>query len=777
MHKLYTYLSCIFFLFVTFVHANTALDGKPVKQIDLIITSDNEEAATAEEQTILKSLKTQVGTPFSQATFDQDLKNLSKRFDQVHPTFYEKQDEVIIKIILQPKPVIEKITIEGNEYFSSSKLLKELGISSGTILDRQEFNTALNKIKDLYLKKGFFESEVSYRVDQSEAKADIIIKIHEGKAALVNDIVFHGVTAAEQKAIVPLLYTKKYNKFVSWMTGMGYLRNEALEQDEMIVLHYLQNQGYADAKLDTKVTENPKQRMVDIIFTIQRGPLYHFGQATFEGNHLFTNEEIQRHIHIDSKMPYSSDKIRETIQSIKDYYGRNGYIDTSVYESVQLKESEPVYDVHFTIDENEQYRIGLIKVFGNSQTKTNVILRESLLVPGEVFDARKLRATQDRLQNMGYFKNVNVYAVRNSEDSTLGNNYRDVYIEVEETYTGSANISLGMSSVNDVTGGLEITEKNFNIKGLFTIFSKGPSELRGGGEYFHIAANFGAKQQNYLISWMDPYFRDSLWRLGVEGSITSSKLISKDYKTKTYGGSLFTSYPITSFWTYSMKYRVRDSHTKVSADAGEKARKEAESNGVISAFSASLGFDSTDNAYKAHRGLRSAVEGEFVGLGGDFTFFKFGLVNTLYLPLWKNGTMRYRANLMFIEPVGHTDKNEVPLSERYFMGGELVRGYKPYILGPRFSREKDPTGGISSAFFSMEYNHEFHKLLDGFLFFDAGSISMHHFAIRKLNTSVGAGLRLQISNRLPMMVGYGYPINPSHHNDEQRVFFSMVGLF
>lgn len=69
-----------------------------------------------------------------------------------------------------------------------------------------------------------------------------------------------------------------------------------------------------------------------------------------------------------------------------------------------------------------------------------MILRESLLVPGETFDSVKLKATQERLRNIGYFKNVNVYAVRAEDDQILGENYRDIYIEVEEAPTGHASL-------------------------------------------------------------------------------------------------------------------------------------------------------------------------------------------------------------------------------------------------------------------------------------------------------------------------------------------------
>ena len=114
-------------------------------------------------------------------------------------------------------------------------------------------------------------------------------------------------------------------------------------------------------------------------------------------------------------------------------------------------------------------------------TNNNVILRESLLVPGEVFDARKLKATQQRLEAVGYFKSVNVYAVRAADDENLPANYRDVYIEVEEQSTGNISLFSGFSSSDDINGGIDLSERNFNIAGVPKAFTGHLSALRGGG--------------------------------------------------------------------------------------------------------------------------------------------------------------------------------------------------------------------------------------------------------------------------------------------------------
>ncbi len=107
----------------------------------------------------------------------------------------------------------------------------------------------------------------------------------------------------------------------------------------------------------------------------------------------------------------------------------------------------------FNIEEGQQYRVGLIKVIGNCSTETWIILHETLLIPGEIFNIDKLELTEERLMNIGYFKNVNVYAVKSGGPDSLGANYRDVQIEVEETTTGRIGAFLGYSTVESLFAG------------------------------------------------------------------------------------------------------------------------------------------------------------------------------------------------------------------------------------------------------------------------------------------------------------------------------------
>lgn len=729
---------------------------------------------------VLEKLKTKVGDPFSQSIFDTDLKALSSEYDRVEPQIEVQGGEVLVTIKVWLRPIIRNIVWQGNTHIKSSTLRKELGVKLNRTFNRVEFNKKFNKVKEYYVKKGYFESQLSYTIEQVPGTNEIDIKIDvvEGRAGIIDDIVFSGFTDKQKSQILAMIYTKQYNFFTSWLTGSGVFHEEAIEQDRLRIVELLQNEGYADAKVDLQITNAEKEGRIVITITADLGAIYHYGQVSFNGNTLFTDQEIEKAFLIHPDDVYSPEKNRNTVESIKHLYGRKGYIDTNVQYETELVDDKPLYNVHFDIEEGTSYKIGLIRVFGNEQTKVHVILRESLLTPGETFDSVKLKATQQRLQNMGYFKNVNVYAVRTQDDQILGENYRDVYIEVEEAPTGHASLFFGLSSGDGVFGGLDITETNFNYKGFKRLPKDGPSAMRGGGEYAHAKVQLGSKQRTYLVSWMDPYFRDTHWRIGFEAFVNQSQLEAKKYAIDSVGGSIFASYPLSAYWTVGTKYRAKHAKIDVAHGVSHQEKEAGKGTGNISATSVSLNYDSTDHIQKPHNGLRTYLEAEFAGLGGNFSFLKYSYVNSFYQQLWPRGIMKYRWEARFIQPIWWTAAaKDIPLSERFFLGGEnTVRGFKPFDLGPHY-HNGDPKGGISTSVISLEYLHEIFPILDAFTFIDAGSISTNKFSLPHFQLSYGFGIRVEVMNRMPITIGYGLPVNARHRGQIQRFYFSMGGQF
>jgi outer membrane protein insertion porin family len=618
-------------------------------------------------------------------------------------------------------------------------------------------------------------------MDPIANEVDLIVKVQEGRSGKIQNIIFHGLSSQEEDDILELMVTKSWNFFLSWFTSDGIYKEEMMQHDQNQIINYLQNRGYADAKVSIEIKESESNR-IEIHINAEKGEIYTFGKLTCEGFNIFTEEEIKACFCLQENARYSPEKIRDTVTAIMDLYGCQGYIDAIVNYEPILQNDCPKYDIHFTIEEGEQYRVGLVKIFGNCRTQNCVILHESLLIPGEIFNTLKLKRTEERLRNIGYFKAVNVYAVRSDDSDSLGCNYRDVYIELEEISTGNISAFFGVSSVENVFGGFNISEKNFNIMGIPRITKDGFQVLRGGGEYAHFNCTIGAKSRNYGISWAKPFFMDTPWVVGFDIEKANIRYISKDYVIDAWGFMLHAKYPLNTYTRFAWHYRLRD--TDVQTRHGVEQRspqlfEESRNDGLISATGVSLTYDSTDCPGKPSYGFRSRIEAEYAGVGGDHFFIGVGYLNTWYIPVTENTVFKTRADVKFLMPIFGTTYDTMPIDERLFLGGDNgVRGYRPFALGPKFDGTDDPRGGLSSNLFSMEYVYRYSPKWEGFVFFDAGHLSKHEWSFFNFRTSAGFGLRCCFfANSPPFTVGFGFPINPRSRSDVRRFFFSMGGNF
>ncbi|MCH9609593.1 MAG: Outer membrane protein assembly factor BamA [Chlamydiales bacterium] len=733
-------------------------------------------------------MHTKAGNFFSQIEFDNDLKMLADEYERVDSTMTVSGNQLCITLHIWLKPAIREICFSGNQRVKTKKLLKELELEKGSPYEREEFIKAFNKLKRLYIKKGYFESELDFETVPVEGcnEVDIYIHVDEGRAGKINQIEFCGLTKCDEDDILDLMVTKKYNFLLSWYLGNGCYNPEMIEHDRLQIINFFQNQGYADAVVNICLEESKKENRISVVISVDKGDKYWIGNMGMSGNCVFTNQQIWSKFNFGRDSSYSPEKIRQTIKAVNELYGACGYIDASVDVQLSLRDNENVYDLLLLIDEGEQYHVGMIKVFGNQCTKTSLILHESILCPGEVFNTKKLKGTETRLTNTGYFESVNVYAVKSQFEDPCGEQlYRDVYIEVQETDTGNVGLFFGFSSLEQLFGGVEVSEQNFNIGGLTRVLEKGPGALRGAGEYAHFKVNVGDRQTSYLAQWTKPYFLDTPWIIGVDLEKNDNRVLSRAYEVKTWGGSVHATYICNEYLKYNLYYRAIRTRTSVGSDPTQLLETEGDRSGFISATGLNFLYDSTDHPRKPTDGFRSRFLYEIAGLGGNYQFMKFSYLNSYYYPITKKGVLKFRAELQFIHTYGDTQEQDLPLSERLFLGGETtVRGYKPFVIGPLFGN-REPRGGVSSLLFTEEYQHNLLKYpcLDLFGFVDGGMVSLSEFTISKYAASVGLGVRFEVMRNVPLMMGYGWPIHPIVKvggvdvDNSQRFFFSMGGNF
>ncbi|MGZ3633824.1 MAG: outer membrane protein assembly factor BamA [Parachlamydiaceae bacterium] len=793
INRLRKILLFVFFLAFTTLHAAAPqYENQTIEKLEIIMDGPANQASGEFSISGVKSrITTREGAFFSQTEFDNDLKILARDYDQVEPRLQSINGKMHIVLKVRAKPQIRSIVWIGNTNIDTADLRKELGIKPLSTFDRLAFNKAFHKIKAYYVKNGFFEAQLSYDVqfDCDTNEVDIVVYVEEGRAGHIKKLIFCGFTSDEESDLTEMIATKEYNLFFSWYTGEGTYHEEAIQQDQFIILNYLQNKGYADARVELEITEACRN-MINIHIHANRGELYTVREIEFTGNTLFSDEQVRREFTFDVGSAYSPEAIRETIGKISDLYGRRGYIDASVDFDPSLDIDTRAYSIHMIIEEGKQYRVGMIKVFGNTTTQTSIILHESLLIPGEIFNIERLKLTEQKLINVGYFETVNVYAVKSDGPLGLGECYRDVHIEVKETSTGHFGAFIGYSTQESFFGGLNITERNFNYRGLASAWRDGFSSLRGGGEYAHATVQIGLKSRKYIASWAKPFFMDTPWTVGFDIERNSNRYISDDYEINSTAFILHATYKINSFVHLGWHYRITNSDVHVeehddSSSEEEELEKDSRIGGLISATGVTLTYDSTDHPVTPRSGFKSRGELEYAGIGGDHRFVSAAYLNSYFYPIDKKSVFKFRADLRFIIPCGEeAGVGSIPINERLFLGGDaFVRGYRSYRIGPVYKtkngkKSDDPRGGISEQYYSIEITRRLHSKVEAFAFCDGGYLSTRQLKMGYPYWSMGIGARLKLIESIPSLTfGYGIPLNAKNNSQEKRFFISVGGQF
>jgi len=787
MSFLTRYTLLVFFLFSTSLQLfseekDTSYETMRINKIEVSFGKAEDKE---QEEAVIARMKTRVGNYFSQNDFDEDLKVLSQEYDRVEPALEVEDDKLNIHLNLRPKPVIHSFIFVGNKGVTADKLKKELGIGTGSVFDRAQFNKAFHKLKNYYIKQGFFEAELDYKIRHNkDGKVDIEINVNEGRSGVIKKIEFKGVSKKEREEIQELIYTKEYSLFTSWMTNEGTLREDVLRQDELQVLNFLHNKGYADAKVKAVVEKAKEKDRIKVVFICKKGEKYFINNVAFSGNKLFSKDDVIRILALKPGDVYSPEAVRKATQALTDAYGRKGYIDALITADPKLVSGKKEYNIDFTIEEGNRFRVGLIKVFGNTRTDASVILHETLLVPGEIFDTEFLNKTEERLKNIGYFENVNVYAVRSKQEATEGHvNFRDVHIDVEEkASTGSFRAGASYSRDEGIVGSIGLAENNFKLRGLPFLFTRGMRAIRGGGEYIGAEVRVGSKQLSYNFGWSKPYFLDTPWTVGLDLQKMRNSYASQDYTVKAYSGEVFGRYPINAFLNLGVNYRLRHSFIdlKLHHVRDKKLKREVRNGGLISSVGTQAYYNSTNHPSLPRQGLKSQVSADYAGLGGDHKFFRFGYLNTLFVEAYSKGLFIFKGNAQFIKTLGHTHPDHIPLDERLYTGGEhTVRGYHFNRVGPKFlDKQRTVRGGMSEILLSAEYDQYLFKKLDAFVFFDAGNVYFKEFKVGGLKGSFGFGMRLKVfEGAPPVTLGWGFPIRPEHKRDVKHFFISFGTSF
>ncbi len=425
--------------------------------------------------------------------------------DQDDPKQWKVMYIVERRALLAAAPAITGL----NGAVRERKAIDVLKMPSNAPVDDTLAAAAAARLRDELVDNGYTEAKVTYDLEETEVPgyATLTFKVEPGVERDIRDYVFEGNTVYDHDTLAGQFGWRPFWNPVGWFADDLFSTGK-MDDARAVVNNYYIDRGYLDA-----VVEFPEVRPIagkdegvcDLVFKVTEGPLYTIGDITVEGATLYPAENIRgaaQQVLRERGNVATSETLSAIQEAMEDYYGSRGYVDT--YANVRRRgraDGAAVIDLHVTMSEGELATIGRIEIRGNTITKDKVLRREVVIQPGEAYDARLVRRSVARLQNLNYFLPKAEGGVTSYTVKTETPGVRDLVFNVRERETGKFGFGLGFSSVDSVFVFASAEQNNFDLWN--------PSNgFRGGGQRARVGVEYGSRRQTAELSWTEPWLFD-----------------------------------------------------------------------------------------------------------------------------------------------------------------------------------------------------------------------------------------------------------------------------
>lgn len=709
-----------------------------------------------ENDAILAAVQTREGDLVSPAKLREDLKAVYKLgyFTDVKIDVSDTPEGQVVTFLVQEKPAIKEIYIEGNRKIKDKKIMEVLDIKKYSIASDAAIRENVEKVEELYREKGYYEASIKYRLEPiTKEEVNLVLEIEEGPKLYIKEISFEGNRAFKDKQLRKVMETKE-KSLLTFITGAGILKSETLERDVEKVAAFYYNNGYIKARVgEPKI--DIRHRGIYVTIPVEEGPRYKVGQVNFQGDLLEPPEKLREMLKITEEEIYSREVVQEDLTTLGDFYADHGYATANISPLLRENEEALTVDITFDIHKGEKIYFERIEIAGNTRTRDKVIRRELRVYEQELFSATDIKRSIQNLRRLEFFEDVNF-----STSPGTSPNKMNLKINVKERPTGTFGVGAGYSTQDRVVGMIEISQNN----------------LFGRGQRLQLQGLLGAISHRFRLSFLEPYLFDRPLSFGIDGYNWEREY--DEYIRKSKGGDLRLSHPMR--WEFTRlygSYRFENVNLRDLSPNASQVLREAATIHNTSALSLTFRRDSRDALFNPTRGSDNSISVELAGIGGDTAFTRYIVESGWYFPLWWStvGVLHGRVGYLQRNPWG-----ELPSYEKFYLGGiDTVRGFKYAEISPRDPVTNERIGGEKFVQFNTEYRFPLYKKLGliGLVFFDAGQVyASNQDYFSSMRTSVGVGLRW-FSPMGPLRVEWGYNLRPKPWESHSNWEFSVGGVY
>lgn len=743
-----------------------ALQAMPAQAVEPFVLKDIrvEGLQRTDAGTVFAALPFRVGDTYNDAKGAAALRALfaTGLFKDVR---VEVDGDVIV-VVVDERSVIANIDFVGLKEFDKdalTKSLKDFGISEGMPFDKALADRAEQELKRQYLTRSLYGAEVVTTVTPQERnRVNVTFTVTEGGAAKIKEIRITGNSAFSESTLKGLLDLND-GGWLNWYTKADRYSRSKLTADLETLRSYYLNRGYLEFTVEsTQVAISPDKQDITITINVKEGQRYTVTGVKLDGEYLGKEEEFQSLVKIRPGEPYRAEEVAETTKAFTERFGNFGYAFARIEARPEIDREKGQVAITLFAEPARRVYVRRFNVSGNSRTRDEVVRREFRQFEASWYDGRRIKLSRDRVDRLGYFKDVNV----ETTEVPGTNDQVDLNMNVVEKPTGNLMLGAGFSSAD-----------KFSLSGSIK-----QDNVFGSGTYLGIEVNTSKSNRNLVLSASDPYFTiDGISRSFDIFYRTSRPLNSQgeDYKLVTPGASVRFGVPFTEYDT--VYFGIGIEQTEIRGDFGlpwQYRRYRNEFGEKSTSLPLTLGWtrDGRDSVLVPNEGQYKRINIDW-GVGGDTRYVRTNAQFQQYWPITKQYTFAVNAEVGWGKGL---NGRPFPIFKNFYGGGlGTVRAFDQGSLGP-----VDWGGAYLGGSKRFNLNGELYLPVPGtgndrtlrlFAYTDVGNVWGENEKIQAESLRASAGLGLSwVSPIGPLKLSYGRPIR-SKSNDRISPFQFQIG--
>ena len=385
-----------------------------------------------------------------------------------------------------------------------------------------------------------------------------------------------------------------------------------------------------------------------------------------------------------------------------------------------------------------------------------------LIAEGDPYNTTKIRESRQNIQDLGYFKKVDL---ENAQGSAPDRS--QININVEEQSTGSLTFGVGFSTSDGALFQTGIQERN----------------LLGEGKILSLDLGVAQRKQTVNLGFTQRYFLDRDLDAGFDiFSTRNDRYKTVNYTAVNTGFALRTNFDYNHETSQNVYYRLDNRRISVKQSTVNYGIQEQEGTDLISTVGQTVSYDVRNSKIQPSDGFLASLSTDFTGLGGTVSYIRGLIRGAYYYNPWSNNILVVGGEMGAMTGIFG---RKVNVADRFFLGGSNLRGFTDGGAGP-IDPNGDSLGGKTYASQSTELRMPVGVLEEfgaNFIIFnDLGylsgteEISSYVRDSRKLRASAGAGLSFNTPVG-PMLLTIAKPYLQEKYDSDQFFRFDFRSRF